>query len=98
MVTIMPATKNETPKGKTLYLVFRDGKLVGTIWKPHNTRSDVYPWSVREMGGDTLAHFYNDADSTKIPNFDYDKCKIGGKVAAFLFAATHFATVNATED
>ena len=91
MVAIRKATKSETPKGKTLYLVMRGEKIVGTIWKPHNTRSDVYPWSVRDFGGMTLQHFYNDADSTKIPNFDYQACKIGGKTAAFLFATKHFA-------
>lgn len=92
-IVIRKATKSETPKGFIMYIVARDGKDVGIIRKPTNTKSDIYPWSVYTFG-DSVAftRFYNDADAVKIgPAFDYATCKTGGKTAAFVFARRHFA-------
>jgi hypothetical protein len=93
MLTIRKATKDETPKGVTMYIASRNGKDVAVIRKPKNTRHDIYPWSVYAFGDViALARFYDYADSVKIGSaFDYDKCQTGGKTAAFVFARQHFA-------
>lgn len=90
-------TKIPSPtKGETRYLVESKGKAVGLITKAKNTRTDIHPWKVFQINGaplpnTMLATFYDDADSVKIgPAFDYEKCKIGGKVAAFTYARRAF--------
>lgn len=89
MITIRKATKDEfRPRDKSLYLVERDGKIVGTIIKPHNTKTDIFPWNVYRFGDViAMARFYDYADSVKIGStFDYEKDQTGGKSAAFVFA------------
>jgi hypothetical protein len=95
-VTIRKATAAE--HGKTFvrsrcYMIEHGGKVVGIIRKDRNTKTDVHPWKVFAVGpfGGLLATFYDDADAAKIgPAFDYETCKIGGRVAAEVFARRYF--------
>lgn len=94
-VTIRKATPEEKGHGlrtSQLYIVEKDGTSVGCIVKARNGRRDIHPWKVHDTKGTKLAAFYEDKDAATIgPDFfDYDRCKIGGKVAAFTYARRTF--------
>jgi hypothetical protein len=104
MVTVRIPKPDEThtAKGERLFLVERDGVVVGFISKLRNTRTDFHPWRVFECAAPSnfprpatlLTVFYTQADARALgPDFQRSDAKLGGKAAAVAFARTHFQAV-----